>query len=320
MGPDAGGLRLRLPGDEAGAGFVVGNAAARPAGSTVLVAIRPEHLRMAPAAEAPADTARATVSGHVFRGATHVFQLQRPGLDRPLMAYRQITGPVGETALPVGAEVALSWLPGTARLLEDEPRPEAPAAVGMRSLLCNLAQTVTIGAFCRALPDRTMPPPHLPAGVPYRERRGVAATAHNTPWFRSAPPSPPAARGMIPSIPAFPTRRSRVGTEPRKQRVVVDVNVPSAGAWPLGRVPFPILIFLGIMLAGGFVRLAGGPKPSPGSAMPTHGLMGLLAGLFGKRQRAANPPDHGSDETKNQSAPTGERETTSISSRPSRNR
>lgn len=30
----------------------------------------------------------------------------------------------------------------------------APAAVGMRSLLCNLAQTVTIGAFCRALPDR----------------------------------------------------------------------------------------------------------------------------------------------------------------------
>jgi N-methylhydantoinase B len=29
-----------------------------------------------------------------------------------------------------------------------------PAAVGMRSLMCNLAQTATIGAFCRALPDR----------------------------------------------------------------------------------------------------------------------------------------------------------------------
>lgn len=29
-----------------------------------------------------------------------------------------------------------------------------PAAVGMRSLLCNLAQTVTIGAFCRAVPER----------------------------------------------------------------------------------------------------------------------------------------------------------------------
>ncbi|GJD53020.1 hypothetical protein OPKNFCMD_5790 [Methylobacterium crusticola] len=29
-----------------------------------------------------------------------------------------------------------------------------PAAVGMRSLMCNLAQTVVLGAFCRALPDR----------------------------------------------------------------------------------------------------------------------------------------------------------------------
>ncbi|ACL62591.1 hydantoinase B/oxoprolinase family protein [Methylobacterium nodulans] len=29
-----------------------------------------------------------------------------------------------------------------------------PAAVGMRSLLCNLAQTVVIGAFCRAVPER----------------------------------------------------------------------------------------------------------------------------------------------------------------------
>ena len=29
-----------------------------------------------------------------------------------------------------------------------------PAAVGMRSLVCNLAQTAVIGAFCRALPDR----------------------------------------------------------------------------------------------------------------------------------------------------------------------
>lgn len=29
-----------------------------------------------------------------------------------------------------------------------------PAAVGLRSLLCNLSQTVVMGAFCRALPDR----------------------------------------------------------------------------------------------------------------------------------------------------------------------
>ena len=34
-----------------------------------------------------------------------------------------------------------------------------PAAVGMRSLLCNIAQTVVIGAFSRALPDGCPPRP-----------------------------------------------------------------------------------------------------------------------------------------------------------------
>ena len=57
----------------------------------------------------------------------YTLEVSSPGLERPLMAYRQITGPVGETALPVGAEVGLSWLPGTARLLEDEPMREDAA-------------------------------------------------------------------------------------------------------------------------------------------------------------------------------------------------
>ncbi|MGY6250006.1 ABC transporter ATP-binding protein [Bosea thiooxidans] len=126
-GTESGGLRLRLPGDAGSSGFFVADARARPAGSTALVAIRPEHLHIVPATQAGTDEPRATVSGHVFRGATHVFQLKRPGLDRPLMAYRQITGPVSETVLPVGAEVGLSWLPGTARLLEDEPAQEDAA-------------------------------------------------------------------------------------------------------------------------------------------------------------------------------------------------
>lgn len=114
-------LRLRLPGDESGPGFTVAASTPRQPGQTVLVAIRPEHLQMTPLAQAAPGAPTATVSGHVFRGATHVFQLQRPGLDKPLIAYRQVTGPVGETDLPLGSEVALSWLPGVARLLEDEP-------------------------------------------------------------------------------------------------------------------------------------------------------------------------------------------------------
>lgn len=126
-GTESGGLRLRLPDDEGSSGFFVADVPTRPVGSTALVAIRPEHLHIVPATEAGVGEPRATVSGHVFRGATHVFQLKRPGLDRPLIAYRQITGPVGETALPVGAEVGLSWLPGTARMLEDEPAQEIAA-------------------------------------------------------------------------------------------------------------------------------------------------------------------------------------------------
>jgi len=114
-------LRLRLPGDADGAGFVLASAPQHRPGQSVLVAIRPEHLQIVPVAQSAAGAPTAIVSGHVFRGATHVFQLQRPGLDRPLLAYRQVTGPVGETVLPIGVEVALSWQPGTARLLEDEP-------------------------------------------------------------------------------------------------------------------------------------------------------------------------------------------------------
>jgi len=127
LGADGGSLRLRLPGDDQGSGFTVAAAASRPVGSTALVAIRPEHLQVKSVSEAQPEAPRATVSGHVFRGATHVFQLQRPGLDKPLLAYRQVTGPVGETALSPGAEVALTWLPGTARLLEDEIAPEVGA-------------------------------------------------------------------------------------------------------------------------------------------------------------------------------------------------
>ncbi|CAH1690242.1 Spermidine/putrescine import ATP-binding protein PotA [Hyphomicrobiales bacterium] len=123
LGADETGLRLRLPGDNQSSGFTV-PAASRPVGSTALVAIRPEHLHVAPVSGVRPEAPRATVTGHVFRGATHVFQLQRPGHDKPLLAYRQVTGPVGETALPLGAEVALSWQPGTARLLEDEVDPE----------------------------------------------------------------------------------------------------------------------------------------------------------------------------------------------------
>ena len=88
--------------------------------------------------------------------------------------------------------------------------------------------------------------------------------------------------------------------ELRKQQVVIDVNVPSAWAWLLGRIPLPILIFLGAMVVGGLVRLVRAGKAQSGSAMPMQGMMGLLAGLFGKQQQAPNRPAGDRDETKDQ--------------------
>ena len=125
VGRDGQGLRLRMPGED-GRGFTVAGGAERAAQTSALVAIRPEHLQLSPPHMLP-DAPRATVTGHVFRGATHVFRLRKAGLDAPLIAYRQVTGPAGQTALPIGEEVAMSWAPGAARLLEDEPTDEATA-------------------------------------------------------------------------------------------------------------------------------------------------------------------------------------------------
>jgi ATP-dependent Zn protease len=97
---------------------------------------------------------------------------------------------------------------------------------------------------------------------------------------------------------SFSTRVPDVGDsalmpELRKQRVAIDVSVPSAWTWLLGRVPWPLLLIFGAMIVAGIVRLVRGGKAQSGSAMSVHpmqGMMGLLSGLFGKQQQAASPP------------------------------
>lgn len=77
----------------------------------------------------------------------------------------------------------------------------------------------------------------------------------------------------------------------RKQHVVIDVAAPSAWSWLLGRVPWPMLIVVGVVLVAGFVRLVRGGKAPSGSAvpaLPAHGMMGLVSRLFAKQ-----PPDEG---------------------------
>jgi hypothetical protein len=87
----------------------------------------------------------------------------------------------------------------------------------------------------------------------------------------------------------------------RKQHVVIEVTAPSAWSWLLGRVPWPMLIFVGAMLVLGFVRLVRGGMPQPGSAapaLPAHGMMGLVSGLFTKQHPGESPPTHDGDEPK----------------------
>lgn len=89
--------------------------------------------------------------------------------------------------------------------------------------------------------------------------------------------------------------------ELRRQHVVIDVVSPSAWTWLLGRVPWPMLIFLGALLIAGVIRLARGGKAAPGSAapaLPAHGIIGLVSGLFAKQQPGESSPAHDSDERK----------------------
>jgi hypothetical protein len=80
--------------------------------------------------------------------------------------------------------------------------------------------------------------------------------------------------------------------ELRKRHVAIDVAQPSPWAWLLGRVPWPMLAILAVVLVAGIARLVrGGPiGPAPaGPPMPAHPMIGLLSALFA-RQRSERAP------------------------------
>jgi ATP-dependent Zn protease len=84
--------------------------------------------------------------------------------------------------------------------------------------------------------------------------------------------------------------------ELRKQHVVIDVESPSQWTRLLAGLPWPMLLFVGAALIAGLVRVLRGGKPQAGSAVstsPMQGMIGLVSGLFGKKQQAENPPDGG---------------------------
>ena len=78
----------------------------------------------------------------------------------------------------------------------------------------------------------------------------------------------------------------------RKQHVAIDVASSSSWTRLLAGLPWPMLLFIGIALVAGLIRLVRGGKAQSGSAMPTHpmqGVIGLVSGLFGKKPQAADP-------------------------------
>jgi ATP-dependent Zn protease len=81
--------------------------------------------------------------------------------------------------------------------------------------------------------------------------------------------------------------------ELRKQHVAIDVVASSNWTSWVGRLPWPMVIFMAFILIAGFVRLVRGGSAQSGSAMPMHapmqGMIGMLSGLF-KRDESASPP------------------------------
>jgi cell division protease FtsH len=89
--------------------------------------------------------------------------------------------------------------------------------------------------------------------------------------------------------------------ELRKQHVVIDVASSSSWTRLFAGLPLPMLLFIGVALIAGLIRYLRGGKAQSGAAIPTHpmqGMIGLVSGLFGKRQQAAEPPKHDRGEPK----------------------
>jgi cell division protease FtsH len=91
--------------------------------------------------------------------------------------------------------------------------------------------------------------------------------------------------------------------ELRKQHVAIDVATSSSWTSWLAGLPWPMVVFLGFILIVGVVRyLRGGSSQAgnaqSGSAMPMPGMIGMLAGLFGKQSQSTGSAAGGGQESK----------------------
>ncbi len=78
--------------------------------------------------------------------------------------------------------------------------------------------------------------------------------------------------------------------ELRKERVSIDVVSSSSWTHLLSSLPWPMVLMIAAVLIAGLVRFMRSGKTTAGSAMSTHPMMGLIAGLFGKRDQEPTRP------------------------------
>ena len=77
--------------------------------------------------------------------------------------------------------------------------------------------------------------------------------------------------------------------ELRKEHVAIDVVSSSSWVSWLGRLPWPMVVFLAAILIAGFARFVRGGKAPEGSGVTAHQMpmMRLMSSLFGKQDQEA---------------------------------
>jgi hypothetical protein len=89
--------------------------------------------------------------------------------------------------------------------------------------------------------------------------------------------------------------------ELRRHHVVIEVSSPSQWTSLLSHLPWPMLLVLGVAILAGAIRLMRGGKmqsESAASALPAHGMVGMVSSLFAKPGQSM-PPTKDNDEPKN---------------------
>ncbi|MEM8663535.1 MAG: ABC transporter ATP-binding protein, partial [Pseudomonadota bacterium] len=121
-----GGVVMSLPGADVRPRVAFHTADGGP-GQAVTVAVRPEKVLLTPGDAVPGDAVAgdgaialpAVVTGHVFRGTSHVFQLAVDGREKPLVVYQQAER-AGGAAIGIGERVTISWRPENAVVLDKD--------------------------------------------------------------------------------------------------------------------------------------------------------------------------------------------------------